>query len=317
MQGNLMKISIFAPATIANFSVGFDSLGVALSDIEGSLFGDVVTIEPALETTMHITGSFAHKLPTNPIDNLVVKCSHLFHKQLSERGGPHKTFTLTLEKRMPIGSGLGSSSASVSAALVALNHFYGHPFSDKELLLFAGEMEGAVSGSIHYDNVAPCLFGGLQLIMSDTATCVSLPLFEDWFLVLYHPGIEVPTENARAILPHSLPRTGSIIYWQKLACFIHASHIKDSKLAAQQMHDVLIEPYRATLIPHFDEGREAAMNAGALAFGISGSGPTCFAITESIDAAHRVQGAIVGAMHGTDELFSKICTISKTGARVV
>jgi homoserine kinase len=312
-----MKISIFAPATIANFSVGFDSLGVALSDTDGSLFGDVVTIEPASETTMHITGAFAHKLPEDPKKNLVSKCVNLFHQHLTDLCIPHKTFTLTLEKRMPIGSGLGSSSASTVAALVALNHFYNQPFDAQELLLFAGEMEGAVSGSIHYDNVAPCLLGGLQLIMSDTASCTSLPFFEDWVLVLYHPGIEVPTETARAILPYSFPRSGAIHYWQKLACFVHALHTRDSALAAKQMDDILIEPYRATLIPHFDEGREAALNAGALAFGISGSGPTCFAVTDSIDVVHIVRDAIVGAMHGTNESFSKICTISKTGARIV
>ena len=312
-----MKISIFAPATIANFSVGFDSLGVALSDVEGSLFGDVVTIEPATETTMHITGAFAHKLPTNPADNLITACATLFHQHLAKRNIPHKTFTLTLEKRMPIGSGLGSSSASIAAALVALNHFYSKPFTNHELLVFAGIMEGTVSGSIHYDNVAPCLFGGLQLITSDGKSCESLPVFDNWILVLYHPGIEVPTEIARSILPDSFPRAAAITYWQKLACFIHASYTGNSTLAAQQMHDVLIEPYRATLIPHFNEGRKAAMNAGALSFGISGSGPTCFAVTESIDAAHRVRDAVAASMHGTDESFSKICTISKTGARVV
>lgn len=312
-----MKISIFAPATIANFSVGFDSLGVALSDIEGSLFGDVVTIESADETAINMTGDFVHKLPANPIDNLVTKCSHLFHKHLLERYIPHKTFTLTLEKRMPIGSGLGSSSASIVATLVALNHFYGHPFNKQELLVFAGIMEGTVSGSVHYDNVAPCLLGGLQLITADTVSSESLPFFADWILVLHHPGIEISTEMSRSILPYSFPRAGSIAYWQKLAFFIHASHTGNSMLAAQQMLDMLIEPFRATLIPYFNEGREAAISAGALAFGISGSGPTCFAVTESIDAAHRVRDAIVGAMHGADESFSKICTISKTGARLV
>lgn len=310
-----MKTSIFAPATIANFSVGFDSLGVALSDVEGSLFGDVVTIEPSAEITINMTGEYVHKLPENPIDNLVVKCSHLYHKHLLERHIPYKTFTLTLEKRMPIGSGLGSSSASIVAALVALNHFYGHPFSDQELFLLAGEMERSANGSIHYDNVAPCLLGGMQLIMQHTQTCESLPFFEDWILVIYHPGTEILTEMARKILPYSLPRTGSITYWQKFACFVHALHTKNSALAAQQMYDVLIEPYRATLIPYFNEGRAAAIEAGALAFGIAGSGPTCFAITESISVAHRVRDALTQNMNGTKESFSKICTISKTGAR--
>lgn len=181
-----MKISIFAPATIANFSVGFDSLGVALSDIEGSLFGDVVTIESADETAINMTGDFVHKLPANPIDNLVTKCSHLFHKHLLERYIPHKTFTLTLEKRMPIGSGLGSSSASIVATLVALNHFYGHPFNKQELLVFAGIMEGTVSGSVHYDNVAPCLLGGLQLITADTVSSESCHflLIGYWFCII-------------------------------------------------------------------------------------------------------------------------------------
>lgn len=312
-----MKISIFAPATIANFSVGFDSLGVALSDVEGSLFGDVVTIEPSYEIVINMTGEFVHKLPENPVDNLVIKSSHLFHKHLLERHIPYKTFTLTLEKRMPIGSGLGSSSASIVAALVALNHFYDHPFNNHELFVLAGEMERSINGSIHYDNVAPCLFGGMQLIMQNTTTCESLPIFENWVLVIYHPGIEILTEMARKILPYSLPRTGAISYWQKLACFIHALHTQNSALATQQMNDVLIEPYRATLIPHFNEGRAAAIDAGALAFGISGSGPTCFAVTESVDIAQRVRNALVQSMQGTKESFSKICTISKTGARTI
>ena len=218
---------------------------------------------------------------------------------------------------MPIGSGLGSSSASIVAALVALNHFYDKPFSDHDLLMFAGTMEGAINGSVHYDNVAPCLFGGLQMITDGGAGCERLPFFTDWVLVIYHPGIEILTEIARSILPDNLPRAAAITYWQKLACFVHASHTGNSALAATQMNDMLIEPYRATLIPHFEAGRVAAINARALAFGISGSGPTCFAVTESIDVAHRVRDAIVGVMHGTDESFSKICTISKTGARLV
>ncbi|MES2252385.1 MAG: homoserine kinase [Pseudomonadota bacterium] len=309
-----MKISIFAPATIANFSVGFDSLGTALSDVDGSLFGDVVSIESVPVTKIHVTGPFAYKLPLNPDDNLVSKCSELFHRHLTDRGILAKTFFLTLEKRMPIGSGLGSSASSIVAALVALNRFYNQPFNDSELLIFAGEMEGVVSGSVHYDNVAPCLFGGVQLITPDAATSTALPFFADWVLVLYHPGIEVPTEMARAILPENFPRAAAILYWQKLACFVHASYAGDGALAAKQMQDMLIEPYRAVFIPHFHEGRCAALDAGALAFGISGSGPTCFAVADSLEVAQRVRDVIVDAMQGTKDSFSKICTISKTGA---
>ena len=168
----------------------------------------------------------------------------------------------------------------------------------------------------HYDNIAPALLGGLQL-MQPGGSCVPLPFFENWLLVLYHPGIKISTRMARDILPKNLPRGAVIPYWQKLAGFIRGLYTGDQALAESLLYDDVIEPYRANLIPRFEEGKKAAREAGAVAFGIAGSGPTCFAIVHSMDKAVAVQSALVREMKGTQESFSKICTLSPQGARVL
>lgn len=312
----MRKVKAFAPATIANFIVGFDSLGASLETLEGELFGDIVTIEPAAKQRIEITGTYAHNLPQHTDDNIVSTCILDFHQKLITRGLPIKTHYLQLEKRLPVGSGLGSSASSIVAALVALNAYYEDPFSQQELLLIAGKMEGVVCGSIHYDNVAPSLLGGLQLMIPERVS-ETLPWCEDWLLIVYHPGIEISTKMAREILPPSFDLAPVVNYWQKFAAFIHALYAHNHSLAASLMTDSLLEPYRAKLIPHFEAGRTAALNAGALAFGICGSGPTCFAITDSMTLAQKISASIEKKMQSMHTSFSKICKISTTGARVI
>lgn len=106
---------------------------------------------------------------------------------------------------MPIGSGLGSSACSIVAALDALNQFHASPLDETELLALMGEMEGKISGSIHYDNVAPCYLGGVQLMLEELGIISqSVPSFDDWYWVMAYPGIKVSTAEARAILLRSI-----------------------------------------------------------------------------------------------------------------
>ena len=145
-------LRVYAPASSANISVGFDTLGAAISPINGSLLGDVVQIEPiAAGFELESAGYFVRKLPKEPQKNIVYQAYVLFSEQLKLRNAKVKPLRLTLEKNMPIGSGLGSSACSIVAALVALNKFHDEPFSKMELLEMMGELEGRISGSIHYD----------------------------------------------------------------------------------------------------------------------------------------------------------------------
>jgi len=164
---------------------------------------------------------------------------------------------MTLEKNMPIGSGLGSSACSVVAALVAMNEFCGRPLSESKMLALMGELEGRISGSVHYDNVAPCYLGGIQLMLEENGIISqSIPAFDDWLWVLAYPGIKVSTAEARAILPAQYRRQDCIAHGRHLAGFIHACYSRQPQLAAKLMKDVVAEPYRTRLLPGFAQARQ-------------------------------------------------------------
>lgn len=286
----MTTLRIYAPASSANLSVGFDSLGAAISPIDGSLLGDVVQIEDC-ETAFELesAGYFVRKLPKEPQKNIVYQAYVLFSERLKLRGGSVKNLRLTLEKNMPIGSGLGSSACSIVAALVALNKFHDEPFSKMELLEMMGELEGRISGSIHYDNVAPCYLGGLQLMTQSLGNiCQTIPFFDEWYWVLAYPGVEVSTAEARAILPKNYTRQDMIQQARYLGSFVHACHTHQDILAATMMKDLIAEPYRENLLPNFAEVRQGCKDLGALSVGISGSGPTMFAIAPDLEHAQKL-----------------------------
>lgn len=313
-----MQIKSFAPASLANFIIGFDTLGLALSCVDEQWFGDIITIEERDQNLVKVVGQYAHKLPKNPNCNIITLCRNYFHEALRERQLPEKHFLLQLEKRLPIGSGLGSSAASIVATLLGLNTFYHHIFNEHEILLMAGQMEGLISGDVHYDNVAPSLLGNLQIMFHQKhIVSQQLPFFEHWYFVIYYPGISVSTKYARSVLPKALDFCSSVSYAQNLANFIHALHAKNELLALSLLNDDLIEPYRQKLVPHFEHIKSIALEAGAMAFGLSGSGPSCFAVANSLTDANRIKIAIETDASFQAEAFTKICTIDKTGAQIL
>lgn len=312
--GSLSVVKVYAPASIGNVSVGFDVLGAAVSPIDGQLLGDCVTVETASAFTLESKGHFVSKLPSDPKQNIVYQCWQLF----CEKQGKELPVAMTLEKNMPIGSGLGSSACSVVAALVALNEFAQKPFDERQLLLMMGELEGRISGSVHYDNVAPCYLGGLQLILEQNGTiCQPVPTFDDWYWVMAYPGIKVSTAEARAILPKQYSKADIINHGRYLSGFIHACHTQQSGLAASLMQDVIAEPYRTRLLPGFEKAREASQKKGALACGISGSGPTIFTISDSLEIAQDMAEWLKQNYVQNSEGFVHICRIDTRGARQV
>lgn len=314
-----MSIVVYAPASVANVSAGFDALGFPIAPIDGSEVGDRVMIADA-ETPFSLTssGRFEHKLPEDYRENIIYDCYLLYSAALEKRGQKVKKLTMELEKNLPIGSGLGSSASSIVAGLEALNAFHDNLLNEHEMVLLMGELEGKISGSIHYDNVAPCALGGMQLMLeADGVVSQSVPCFDEWYWVVAYPGISISTAAARDILPAQYRRSDCLAYGRNLAGFVHACYSQQPTLAAAMLKDVIAEPYRAQLIPGFDTVRSYAKQSGALATGISGSGPTVFNVMTSLEQAQRLQAWLEENFIQNDDGFCHICKIDMQGARVV
>lgn len=307
-------IKVYAPASIGNVSVGFDVLGAAVSPIDGTLLGDCVSVTRDNHFSLQNVGRFVDKLPEEPEQNIVYQCWQRFCESVGET----VPVAMLLEKNMPIGSGLGSSACSVVAALVAMNALCGCPLSNNQMLMLMGEMEGRISGGVHFDNVAPCFLGGMQLMLEENGIIIQpVPGFTDWLWVMAYPGIKVSTTEARAILPAQYCRQDCISHGRYLAGFVHACHTQQPALAAKLMKDVIAEPYRTRLLSGFADARQVVGDIGALACGISGSGPTLFAICDRQNTAARAADWLTQHYLQNDEGFVRICRLDASGARIM
>jgi len=311
-------VKVFAPVSIGNVSVGFDSLGLALSPIDGQLLGDLVEVELAAENSFELKGDFADRLPADKESNIVWHVLQVFAAELVERQIQVVGVKITLQKNIPVSSGLGSSACSVVAAFFALNDFYAQPFNNHQLLLLMGEAEAKISGSLHYDNVAPCFLGGMQLMLNNQdKVAFSLPLFNDVYWVLAYPDVIVNTQAARELLPPTYDRSTLIRFGQNLAGFVAACYQQDQALAFALLKDEIAEPYRAELLPNFAQTKETLLKMDALAVGISGSGPTLFSACTELKTAQAQAAWLESNYLQTEHGFVAICQADSVGTRPI
>ena len=314
-----MSVVAYAPASTANVSVGFDVLGGALAPISGELLGDRVKIAAGdAGFSLECIGRYAHKLPKEPEKNIIYQCYLGYQAAIGKLNKEILPVKMILEKNLPVGSGLGSSSSSIVAALEALNAWHDNLLDENSMLALMGEMEGQISGSVHYDNVAPCYLGGMQLMINEGGIISqTIPSFKEWYWVVAYPGITISTSAARDILPAQYRLKETLTYGRRLGAFVHASYSNQPQLAAKMLKDVIAEPYRSQLIPGFKEARQAAEQSGALAMGISGSGPTVFAVMTDLQQAESLQTWLTENFLQNDEGFCHICRLDEQGARVL
>jgi homoserine kinase len=311
---NTQKIKAFAPATVANVGCGFDVLGFAIHGL-----GDVVTAsfsdQPGLRITS-ITGDDG-KLPTETEKNT----AGLAALSLLEKANLPKDvgIELQIEKKMPLGSGLGSSAASSVAAVVAVNELLGGIFTRDELLPFSVAGEMAASGSAHADNVAASLFGGFILVKEHLPPdVISLQTPDELYCTIIHPHIEIQTKNSRKILKKQVLLEKAVKQWGNVGSLIVGLYTNNYELIGQSIHDEIVEPVRSLLIPGFQEMKSAALKAGALGCSISGSGPSLFALSRSHDHASEI-GLKMGEVLDEIDLGYDIhlSAINREGAAVV
>jgi homoserine kinase len=320
-RGGSARLALYAPASIGNLSVGFDALGLALAPLDGSLLGDIVRLSPLADSNsdwnLEVTGPFAAYLPPDPEKNIVISCCRRFQAIAAEKGHAIEPLNVVLDKRLPIGSGLGSSASSVVAAVEALNRWHGNLLGLREKFRLMAEMEGAISGEIHLDNVAPCLHGGLRLCPPGSESEYSLPWPTSWRAVVCWPGTELTTREARTVVPTEIPRSVAVRHGAQFAQFVHALHTANTKLAAASVVDLIAEPYRRRLLPGFDEAKLELRDLGALAVGISGSGPTIFALADTGRVAKDAAAWMESRYRKNERGFVHICRADLGGARAV
>ena len=305
------EASAFAPASVGNVAIGFDILGFSVSAI-----GDRATVRTIREPEVRVKAirGVVADLPMEAAKNTAGRALQAMREALALPFG----LELELDKGIPLASGLGGSAASAVAAVVAANAVLPQPCSKLELLKFAMQGEAVASGSLHVDNIAPSLYGGLVLTVGiDQPRVKQIPVPAVVRAVIVHPHMFLSTRQARAILKGSVEMKDFVWQTANLAGFISGCYTDDIDMLRESFEDVVIEPQRAALIPGFGEVRRAAISAGALGCSISGAGPTMFAwCLESHALAVREAMVVEFSHHG---LASDHWTtpIEALGARVI
>lgn len=280
------EIKVFAPATVANVVCGFDVLGFAVNEPGDEVVMRLVD-EPGVRL-LQITGDEG-RLPLDSNKNTVSASVQHYLKHLNRTD---VGVEIELHKKMPIGSGLGSSSASTVAGLFAINQLMGNLLTAKELVPFAMKGEELACGYGHADNVAPALMGGFVLVRSyDPLDLVALPTPKNLFAAIVYPEVDVPTKDARQMIRSKVLLKDAVTQWGNVAGLVAGLCLNDTDLLGRSMKDVLVEPVRSILIPDFEHLRELAMENGALGFGISGSGPSVFALATDEQSARQITKA--------------------------
>jgi homoserine kinase len=304
-------VTAFAPASIGNVAVGFDVLGHSFQTI-----GDRVTARRVSSPGVQISkiGGLVSDLPRDPEKNTAGMAVLAMVRELRLDFG----IELAIEKGIPLGSGLGGSAASAVAGVVAANALLREPLSKLELLKFAMKGEAVASGSVHVDNIAPSLYGGLVLTVGiDDPNVKQIPVPPNVRCVLVHPHMTLSTREARQILSRTIDLSNVIWQQANLAGFLTGCFTGDLRLIRASLEDVIIEPQRKVLIPGFEDVKGGAMTNGALGCSISGAGPTIFAWCEVQDA-ERIRDAMVAGFtkHGLGS-DAWISTLDAEGARIV
>jgi len=280
----MKEIKIFSPATVANVSCGFDVLGFCLDTI-----GDEMVIRKTDKKGISITKIEGYNLPFETENNVAgVSALALINDYKPDCG-----FEIEIYKNIKPGSGIGSSAASAAGSVWAINELLGKPYKTTQLTAFAMKGEALASGSEHADNIAPALFGGFTLVKSvNPLKILKLPTPKDLYATIIHPQIEIKTAEARAILPKQIDLQNAITQWANVGSLVHALHTSDFDLLSMSLQDVIVEPYRSKLIPNFNTVKGESLKVGALGIGISGSGPSIFALSNGKDDAETVAQAM-------------------------
>lgn len=279
---SIKSIKVFAPASVSNVGPGFDILGFALNEP-----GDEIILRKSSDRLLKIasiTGD-GGKLPYDVEKNT----ASVAIKSLMDKYQITDGVSIEVNKKMGLGSGLGSSAASAVGAVFAFNELFELKLSKEDLLPHALAGEFVASKAIHADNVAPSLYGGFVLIRGyDPIDIIKINSPKDLYCTVIYPDIEIKTSEAREILPKEVALKNVISQTGNVSALVYGLATDDYPLISRSLNDVIIEPVRSKLITGYYDIKKAAMEAGAIGCNISGSGPSMFALSNSKEIANKI-----------------------------
>jgi homoserine kinase len=288
----MKEIKIFTPATVANISCGFDILGLCLDTV-----GDEMIVREVPEKGIKLTKITGQKLPLETHENVAGVAGLALLEQVDASVG----YEIEIYKKIKPGSGIGSSAASAAGAVFAINELLGKPFSKQELIYFAMQGEKLASGTEHADNVSPVILGGFTLVRSyKPLDVLKINSPDDLYATIIHPQIEVKTSDSRAVLKNQISLKKMVTQMGNFGGLISGLYTSNYNLIGRSLHDEIIEPNRLVLIPEFNKIKKGVIQAGALGAGISGSGPSIFALSKGKETANIVGETMAEIYNTTD-----------------
>lgn len=279
-----------APSSTANLGPGYDVFGLALDALYDRV---TITRQKRSDGTITIRMSDA-SIPAAPESN----SAGLVIKRMAKEYEIKDNLEVKVKKGVPAGYGMGSSAASAAAAAVAFDGLYRLKTKKEKLVEYAAEGEVASAGAKHYDNVSASVLGGFVISsMKDGGVPRFVRLIppRDLALVVAVPSIPVPekkTEVARSVIPREVPLRSAVRNVSGASTIVAGFALKDVELIARGIDDAIVEPARKHLIPGFDEVKQNALGAGALAVTISGAGPSIIAFLKSSKNSKNVAAAM-------------------------
>ena len=302
----MMKILVKVPATTANLGPGFDALGLALDLWNEAEF----TPTNDKQISLTIEGEGRATLATN-MNNAIVEAALQVYELAGKRCNGMQIHCVN---RVPLGSGLGSSSAALLTGMLGANAMLGEPFSGEEILKLAIETEG------HPDNVAPAMLGGLVASIIHDSHVVSLRLTltgqeRPIYITVVLPDFDFPTKQARAILPKQIERRDAIYNISRAVIVTEAFRLGDLDMLGEAMTDKLHQPYRIPLIPGAQDAMDAMKRGGASAVALSGAGPSLIAFSSKRETTIGEVGRRAFAQAGLAARVFQL-KISRKGAHV-
>jgi len=274
------KIKVFSPGSITNLSCGYDILGVCLNNR-----GDEITVTKTENKRIIIKSNDNYNISNDINKNVAGIAAQALLKKTSTEFG----FEIEIKKGIKPGSGIGSSAASSAGTVFAINQLLDSPFSQLDLIKFSMEGEKFVSDSYHADNVAPIILGGITLVRSiSEIDVIKLPTPKSLEVIIIRPNIEIKTSDSRKVLRKKIKIEEMVQQSANLGSFVSSLYSEDFNLMSRSIVDIIAEPNRRILIPEFDNIIKLSKINGAIAAGISGSGPSIFSLSKDTNISEKI-----------------------------